>query len=145
MMASLAMVFTLVLGACEQSRLARLEAKADRVESKLVRERDAVLGSGFAPAERQTRLDHLTNLRVQLGLANAGRLAAPRLLSGPDVETAYDALDEVYGVIDWNIPLGPSDVKRPFPAVFGPAGLNFQQLQNLRGSSTPPGSMTPGR
>ncbi|MBX3097908.1 MAG: hypothetical protein KF812_13730, partial [Fimbriimonadaceae bacterium] len=43
---------------------------------------------------------------------------------------AYDVLQEVYGTIKWNIPLGPSDPKKQLPALFKNNTLNISELAN---------------
>jgi hypothetical protein len=114
---------------CAQTRAEKLADKASGVGHALIHERDRVLALDAVP-ERSARLDHLSTLRLELSAANISRAAAPRLLEPQDVETAYDVLDEVYSTIDWNIPLAPGDAaSKPFPALFGPAGLNFEGLR----------------
>lgn len=125
------------LSGCSQTRAQKLASKADDVSDALVAERDRVLE--LAPgAERSDRLDHLKSLQMQLRAANISRAAAPRLLEADQVDMAYDVLEEVYGTIDWNIPLGASDPSaKSLPAAFGATGLNFSSLK----STTP---ATPG-
>lgn len=117
---------------CTQTRAQKLADRAEKVEDSLTRERDKVLE--MAPgAERSARMDHLRNLNLQLRAANISRAAAPRLLDAPDVETAYDVLEEVYGTIGWNIPLEPGDTAaKPLPSLFGPAGLDFSSFTRQR-------------
>ncbi len=119
----------LSLGACALSRADQLARQSDRVESRLVKERDRVMASG--DADSRGRLDYLTGLRTQLTVADAARKLAPRLLQDPEqVESAYDILEEVYSTIDWNIPLSPTDAsRRAMPELFGAGGLDFSRLQ----------------
>lgn len=122
----------LSLGACALSRADQLARQSDRVEAHLVKERDRVMAGDTADA--QQRLNHLTDLRMQLTVADAARKLAPRLLKDPaQVDSAYDILEEVYSTIDWNIPLSPTDAsRRAMPNLFGPSGLDFSQLQPSR-------------
>jgi hypothetical protein len=43
-----------------------------------------------------------------------------------DRDLALDVMDEVYDTIDWNIPLGPDDPKRPYPAQWSGNTLKLQ-------------------
>lgn len=115
-----------VLGACALSRQAQLERKSEKVEGELRDEQRRVL-SVMPPAtpEREARLDHLTNLRATLSMANVALGAVPWTIPDPQRGTAYDVLDEVYETIRWNIPLGPEDAKRPMPAEFRSGRLDL--------------------
>jgi hypothetical protein len=107
----------LVLVGCATGRLAKLERKADRVESALLREQRKVVAS--AETNRQARLDHLTQLRATLSAANVGRGIVPHAIPPEQRDVAYDVLDEVYDTIEWNIPLGPGDAQmRALPSQF---------------------------
>ncbi len=128
---SLALSVLIVLGGCSQTRAEKLADRAEDVEGALVHERDRVLE--LSPgAERSTRLDHLRNLNLQLRAANISRAAAPMLLEGQQVDLAYDVLDEVYGTINWNIPLAGDDAqKRSLPSLFEQTGLDFDRLRAM--------------
>lgn len=115
---TLSLLLTLLLTGCA-SRYDQLRAKADRVESSLVAERDRQSTSDAA--DRSARLSHLSELRATLSAANVG-LGATRFIPKEQRDVAYDILDEVYGTIQWNIPLGPSDKKKPLPSSFNSDG-----------------------
>lgn len=117
-----------LLTGCSVSRKQELQRLSNRVEKDLKAEREAVLDRPSTDPERGTRLGHLTNLKTTHALADVGLSSASRVLQGNDLELAYDVLEEVYGVIDWNIPLLPSESK-PLPTMFGPSGLDFTSLQ----------------
>lgn len=112
----LALTFTLT--GCA-SRYDQLRTKSGRVESALIAERTKV--SATDANDRSARLSHLSDLRATLSAANVG-LGATRYIPKEQREVAYDILDEVYGTIEWNIPLGPSDKKKPLPSSFSPDG-----------------------
>lgn len=114
----LALAATLLLTGCA-SRYDQLRAKSGRVEAALVAERTKV--SAAAPSDSSARLSHLSDLRATLSAANVG-LGATRYIPTEQREVAYDILDEVYGTIEWNIPLGPGDKKKPLPSNFSPDG-----------------------
>lgn len=120
----------LPLTGCTLSRAEQLARQSDRVETKLLRERDRVTAAAASSPDAGARLSHLTDLRTQLTVADAARKLAPRLLQEPDqIDAAYDVLEEVYSTIDWNIPLLPGDRSRKtLPSVFGPSGLDFSRL-----------------
>ncbi len=103
----LALLFS---GGCALSRADKLERKADKIESRLVQERDEALSVRAADAGAySTKMNHLTTLRSTLSIANGALAAVPYVFKGPEENLAYDVLDEVYGTIDWNIPLLPND------------------------------------
>jgi hypothetical protein len=112
----LALTFTLT--GCA-SRYDQLRTKSGRVESALVAERTKV--SATDATDRSARLSHLSDLRATLSAANVG-LGATRYIPKEQREVAYDILDEVYGTIEWNIPLGPTDKKKSLPSSFSPDG-----------------------
>jgi hypothetical protein len=112
----LALTFTLT--GCA-SRYDQLRTKSGRVESALIAERTKV--SATDATDRSARLSHLSDLRATLSAANVG-LGATRYIPKEQREVAYDILDEVYGTIEWNIPLGPTDKKKPLPSSFAPDG-----------------------
>lgn len=120
-----------VLGGCSQSRAQKLAARASDVEDSLLEERDRVLTMSQG-VERSARLDHLSSLNLQLRAANISRAAAPMLLEGQQVDMAYDVLDEVYGTIDWNIPLARDDVQaKALPSLFERTGLDFDRFKAM--------------
>jgi hypothetical protein len=121
-------LLSLLASGCALSRADQLARQSDRVESKLVRERDRV--AGLNTPDAATRLGYLTNLRTELTFADTARKLAPRLLQDPaQVDAAYDVLEEVYSTIDWNIPLSPTDAsRRAMPNLFGAGGLDFSKL-----------------
>jgi hypothetical protein len=112
------LALTVTLTGCA-SRYDQLRTKSGRVESALVAERTKV--SAADAADRSARLSHLSDLRATLSAANVG-LGATRYIPKEQREVAYDILDEVYGTIEWNIPLGPADKKKSLPSSFAPDG-----------------------
>ncbi len=113
----------LITSGCATTRLDQLRNKADRVETALKAEQSKVLSQ--SDRERQQRLTHLSTLRGTLSAANVG-LGAARYLPEEDRELAYDVLDEVYGTIDWNIPLGSGQPLRPLPSQFSNGVLKLR-------------------
>lgn len=113
----------LITTGCATTRLDQLRNKADRVETALKAEQSKVLSQ--SDRERQQRLTHLSTLRGTLSAANVG-LGAARYLPEEDRELAYDVLDEVYGTIDWNIPLGSGQPLRPLPSQFSNGVLKLR-------------------
>jgi hypothetical protein len=112
------LALTVTLTGCA-SRYDQLRTKSGRVESALVAERTKV--SATDATDRSARLSHLSDLRATLSAANVG-LGATRYIPKEQREVAYDILDEVYGTIEWNIPLGPTDKKKSLPSSFSPDG-----------------------
>lgn len=123
-----------MLGGCAMSREAQLERKADEVEASLKSEQGKVLASSMS--DKPVRLDYLTSLRNQLSLANVARGAVPYTVPEDKRPLAWDILDEVYGTLEWNIPLAPSQA-RPMPAAFANGALNLN-------AATPPTGAPPG-
>lgn len=117
-----ALAITLV--GCSQSREAQLRAKSERVAAQLQGEQRRVLSLAGDPS-RQSRLDHLTQLRATLSAANIGLGTVPYVLEEPERPMAYDVLDEVYETIAWNIPLGPGEPKKPLPEAFRGGSLQL--------------------
>ncbi|MBY0111753.1 MAG: hypothetical protein K2Y21_02940 [Phycisphaerales bacterium] len=115
---TLSLLLTLLLTGCA-SRYDQLRSKSARVESSLLSERTKVVAT--ETADRQARLSHLSELRATLSAANVG-LGATRFIPKEQRDVAFDILDEVYGTIEWNIPLGPTDQKRPLPSTFNSDG-----------------------
>ena len=116
-----------LLGAgCATSHVDQLHSRAERIETSLRREQAKVLEGRYPAESRQQRLDHLTELRASLSAANVG-LGAVRFLPEQDREAGYDVLDEVYGTIEWNIPLSPSETPRSLPPQFTGGQLRLQE------------------
>ena len=105
------LAFVSLLTGCAMSRADKLEAKSERVEKALLTEQRRIIET--QDAERQARLDHLTQLRALLSAANISLGVVPHKR-----DIAYDVLDEAYDTIQWNIPLGPRDQKRGLPRGF---------------------------
>jgi hypothetical protein len=106
------------LGGCSVSRYAQLKEKSGEVESSLRSEQRRVVALPAGEPERAARLDHLTGLRAMLSAANIGLGATRYAVPEDKKDLAYDVLDEAYGTIEWNIPLGPSEPKRAMPSRF---------------------------
>ena len=115
------------LGGCALSRAEKLERKADTIESRLVNERDKAVSNRVADAAASSaKLNHLTTLRGTLSIANGALAAVPYVFKEPEQNLAYDVLDEVYGTIDWNIPLLPGDqTMKAMPASFSNGRINL--------------------
>jgi len=118
-----------VLPGCAVSRKQEIKRLSNRVDRQLLNEQHEVLGRSLTDPQRSTRLDHLTTLKTTHSLADVGLASAPRFLEGDDLALAYDVLEEVFGVIEWNIPLMPGRGTKALPNVFGASGLNFSALQ----------------
>jgi hypothetical protein len=103
----------IALGGCSVSRHDQLRSRADKVETNLKKERNRVLAA--QADDRAARLSHLSGLHNTLSMANIALAAVPLVIPEPERPMAYDVLDEAYSTIDWNIPLGPTDAKRPMP------------------------------
>lgn len=110
---------------CAMSRADKLEAKSERVERSLLDEQKRVIA--MSDAERQARLDHLTQLRALLSAANISLGVVPHTVPADKIDIAYDVLDEAYDTIQWNIPLGPRDQKRPLPKGFESGALRLDK------------------
>jgi hypothetical protein len=118
------------IGGCEATRQQQLEHSADQLRDQLIAERDRVLSSyPTTNAERSPRLDHLSSLNYTLSAANVALGIIPRAVPEADRPIAYDVIEEVHSTIEWNIPLGPGDAKRPLPTLFQGNQLNIQGLQ----------------
>lgn len=123
----------LLLGACA-SRYDELRSESARVETALTKEQALVLNTDKSPADRQQRLDYLSQLRTTLSAANIGLSTIKYVVPADKQPIAYDVLQEVYGTIKWNIPLGPSDAKKQLPPLFKNNSLNINELMS---GSTP--------
>ncbi|MFO0856839.1 MAG: hypothetical protein U0640_05705 [Phycisphaerales bacterium] len=113
------------LGGCQVTRLQKLHAKSDKVERNLVKERDRVLKTDKSD-ERQPRLAHLSSLHGTLSLTNVALGTIPLIVPADQRDVAYDVIDEAYDTIDWNIPLGPNDAKKPMPMQLQGSALRLQ-------------------
>lgn len=131
-----------LLGGCALSRYDQLQRKSDKVESALKSEQKRVLNLSADPS-RQARLDHLSDLRLTLSATDIGLSTVKYAIPADEQTLAYDVIEQVYDTIDWNIPLGPEQAKRPMPAQFTNGRLN---LSNLRSNinSTGQSPATPG-
>jgi len=124
---TLLLALTLLLSACA-SRYDELRAESARVETALTREQALVLNTDKSPADRQQRLDYLSQLRTTLSAANIGLSTIKYVVPADKQPIAYDVLQEVYGTIKWNIPLGPNDAKKQLPPLFKNNTLNISEL-----------------
>ncbi|MBU6412942.1 MAG: hypothetical protein KGS45_05670 [Planctomycetes bacterium] len=131
-----------LMGGCALSRYDQLQRKSDKVESALKSEQKRVLDLN-ADSTRQARLDHLSDLRLSLSATDIGLSTVKYAVPVDEQDLAYDVIEQVYDTIDWNIPLGPTEAKRPMPAQFTNGKLN---LNNLRSNMAPAGQSpaTPG-
>lgn len=107
------------------NRRDQLRDKSERIARKLGEEQQRVVAMDQLESTRAARLDHLTQLRASLSAANIALGAVPRFLRDAEQQTAFDVLDEVYNTIDWNIPLGPSEPRRPMPREFSTGVLKL--------------------
>lgn len=124
----LPLVISLLFLACCASRYDQLKTESARVENSLVKEQRLVLDSDKYAADRQQRLDYLSQLRTTLSAANIGLSTIKYVVPADKQPIAYDVLDEVYGTIKWNIPLGPTEPKKQLPALFKNNSLNINEL-----------------
>ncbi|MBS0189539.1 MAG: hypothetical protein U0573_08915 [Phycisphaerales bacterium] len=118
---------TLILTACA-SRYDQLKAESSRVETALTNEQSLILNTDKDAADRQARLDYLSQLRTTLSAANIGLATIKYAVPADKQPIAYDVLEEVYGTIKWNIPLGPRDTKKPLPPLFKNNQLQISEL-----------------
>lgn len=118
-----------LLAACA-SRYDQLKSESAQVETALTKEQSLVLNTDKYAADRQQRLDYLSQLRTTLSAANIGLSTVKYVVPADKQPIAYDVLEEVYGTIKWNIPLGPSDPKKQLPALFKNNTLNISELAN---------------
>ena len=114
---------------CAQSRHDQLRGISSRVEKELRTEQREVLAMTGSEQLRSQRLDHLGSLRNTHAAADIALASVPRLLDGDNRLMAYDILEEVYGVIEWNIPLLPGEGTKPLPNAFSSNGLDFNALR----------------
>jgi len=126
-LAPLLLIACLLLPACA-SRYDELKSESARVETALTREQALVLNTDKSPADRQQRLDYLSQLRTTLSAANIGLSTIKYVVPADKQPIAYDVLQEVYGTIKWNIPLGPNDTKKQLPPLFKNNQLNINEL-----------------
>ncbi len=114
----------LMLGGCSVSRYDQLRARSGEVGAELKTEQARAL-SLADDASRQQRLDHLTSLHYTHSAADVALGTVRRVIPADQRDLAYDVLDEVYDTIEWNIPLGPGEAKRPMPAGFAGNALRL--------------------
>ena len=91
------LAFVSLLTGCAMSRADKLEAKSERVEKALLTEQRRIIET--QDAERQARLDHLTQLRALLSAANISLGVVPHTVPADKRDIAYDVLDEAYDTI----------------------------------------------
>lgn len=118
--AALLVLPALLLPACTLSRAEQLARKADKVESKLISERDRVIAlAEDNHPEAAARSQHVQTLHFTLRAANIARISVPYAIPEDKRPLAYDVLEETYDTIDWNIPLMPgSPMYRSLPERF---------------------------
>ncbi len=124
-MASVLVAAAAALGGCSVTRYGELRNKASDVESELKSEQRRVVAMAPGEGEKDARLDHLTGLRAMLSATNIGLSATRYAIPEEKRDLAYDVLEEAYGTIEWNIPLGPSERKRAMPARFKNGALKL--------------------
>jgi len=124
-----ALPLLLLLASCA-TRYDELRSESARVETALTKEQALVLNTDKSPADRQQRLDYLSQLRTTLSAANIGLSTIKYVVPADKQPVAYDVLQEVYGTIKWNIPLGPSDTKKQLPPLFKNNQLNINELMS---------------
>lgn len=134
---ALSLVMCLCLGACSAiSRESSLRARAGEVERRLLAEQAKAASLPTASADREPKLAHLTSLRQTLSAVNIARGAVKSAVPVGFRDVAYDAVEEAYANIEWNIPLMPSEAKSSLPFSIQPDG-NFNL--NALGATSPPG------
>lgn len=107
-----------MLGGCAMSREDRLRDRADKIEDKLIDERDRVVALPAADPDRAPRLSNLNSLKTSLSAVNIG-LGSAKYLPENRRDVAYDIIEEAYSTIEWNIPLKAGDAgRRPMPEGF---------------------------
>ncbi|MBS0189155.1 MAG: hypothetical protein JSS51_13895 [Planctomycetes bacterium] len=136
MRAALVLICVL-LSACA-SRYDQLKSESSRVETALTKEQSLVLNTDKYAADRQARLDYLSQLRTTLSAANIGLATIRYAVPADKQPIAYDVLEEVYGTIKWNIPLGPDDAKKQLPQLFKGNQLNIAELMATNPAKSPP-------
>jgi len=124
---TLFLALPLLLAACA-TRYDELKSESYRVETALTKEQALVLNTDKSAADRQQRLDYLSQLRTTLSAANIGLSTVKYVVPADKQPLAYDVIQEVYGTIKWNIPLGPSDPKKQLPQLFKNNQLNISEL-----------------
>jgi hypothetical protein len=116
---------TVFLTACTVTREDRLRAKADRLNDKLIDEREKVLDNAQFAESRDAQLTHLTTLRTTLSAINLG-LGSTRYLAEQDRDLAYDVIEEAYDTIEWNIPYAAPSLQKTMPLQFQNGALKFK-------------------
>jgi hypothetical protein len=127
---------------CAVSRYDELKSMSGRVEKSLRSEQRRVVGLADDPS-RGARLDHLSQLKYTLSAANVGLGAIPYAIEEAQRPIAYDVIEEVYSTIEWNIPLGPTDAKKPLPRQFSTGTLKLDNAPSTGPAA--PAPITPQR
>jgi hypothetical protein len=128
-LAPLVLLGLLVLPGCTPSRYDELRAHSARVQTALESERDGALARPAGP-ETDRKIDHLSALRGTLTIADLGLAATRRLLPEADRPLAYDALEQAYDTIEWNIPLLPGQGTRAMPDAFSGGAFDINRFMN---------------
>lgn len=123
-----ALVGLLLLTGCAATREMSLKARADAVEASLRKEQQRVLALPESDATRSARLDHLNILRETLMGVNVARGVVRDTVPSQFKDVAYDAIEEAYSTIEWNMPLGPGDAKGTMPSQWTGSTMNFGTL-----------------
>jgi len=118
----------LLLTACTTSRYGELRNRSNEVQSALVAERDEALNLPAQAPETSQKIDHLSALRYTLSATDLGLAAIRRLLPETDRPLAYDAIEQAYDTIEWNIPLLPGQGTKPMPATFTNGAFDINQF-----------------
>lgn len=113
---------------CAKSRYDQLKDLSSDVAERLRDEQSRVVALSADDATRSARIEHLNQLKYSLSATNVALGAVPRALPADQRDLAFDVIEEVYSTIDWNIPLGPTDVKKPMPSAFSGGTLRLDQL-----------------
>lgn len=146
LIACLAMTTYLAMTACTATRYGELKARSKDVQHALVAERDATLAQAASPegmhgADR--KLNHLSSLRSSLTITDLGLAATRRLLPEADRPLAYDAIEQAYDTIEWNIPLLPGVGTRPMPDAFTGGSFDINRFMAPATNSPPNPIATP--
>ena len=130
----------ILLPACNTSRYAQLRARSDEIKDSLVAERDLAIrmqARRGLQADGDRKLNHVSSLRNTLTVVDIGLVATRRVLPEADRPLAYDAIEQAYDAIEWNIPLLPGQGTRPLPAAFTGGGFDVNQFLSAPAARTP--------
>jgi hypothetical protein len=138
---AVSLVMCLCLSACSVvSRESSLRARAGEVEKRLLAEQAKAAALPTLSPDREPKLSHLTSLRQTLSAVNIARGAVKSAVPVGFRDVAYDAVEEAYANIEWNIPLMPSESKGSLPFSIQPDGsFNMNALGATSPASQPPG------